>query len=185
LIILKLLVEKVELHHDTKTIEATVYWKTSFRQQLIIQRARAAFNQGNIWTHEEDKLLGTLWSNTPFNTILEALPKRTLLAIRNHARHLGLKRQRKANSARARRRWTEQEETQVQSLLNIGTPFSEIAFKLNRSQEAIMQRATSKEWHGLSQAMRKKKPVVWRTIDHNRKSLQEEPSRILSPSKTG
>jgi hypothetical protein len=87
-------------------------------------------------------------------------------------------------AARARRRWTEQEETQVQSLLNVGTPFSEIAFKLNRSQEAIMQRATSKEWHGPSQAMRKKKPVVWRTTDHNRKSFQEEPSLTLSPSQT-
>jgi hypothetical protein len=178
--LLKLLIEKVELHHDARTIEATIYWKTGFRQQIIIQRVMATFNQGNIWTDEEDKLLETLWQNASLKTVLGAIPKRTLSAIRNHARHLGLKRQRKTNSARIRRRWTKQEETQAQSLLNIGTPFSEIASKLNRTQAAIMQRAAVMKWH--SQAARKTKPVVWRTIDQDRKGLQEEPSQILSPS---
>jgi len=116
--------------------------------------------------------------------VLEALPDRTLSAIRNHARHLGLKRQRNKNSAEIKRRWTKQEEAQAQELYKGGTRFSEIATKLNRTQVAIMQRAIVKKWYNPSQAMRKKKPVVWKTVDQDFKGFQEEPSHILSPSQT-
>jgi hypothetical protein len=178
--LLKLIIEKVELRHDAKTVEATVFWKTGFCQRVLIQRARATFNQGSVWTDKENKLLETLWREASLKAVLEALPERTLSAIRNHARRLDLKLQRKTISARIRRRWTRQEEAQAQELYQLGIPFSEIATKLNRTHNAIMQRATAKKWH--SQAARKTKPVVWRTIDHDRKGIQEEPSQILSPS---
>jgi hypothetical protein len=56
--LLKLIIEKVELRHDAKTIKATVYWKTGFCQRVIIQRARATYNQvGSMWTDKENKLL--------------------------------------------------------------------------------------------------------------------------------
>jgi hypothetical protein len=182
--LLKLIIEKIELCHDAKTIKATVYWKTCFCHRLIIQRARAAYNQGIVWTGKENKLLETLWREASLKVVLEALPERTLSAIRNHARHLGLKRQRKTNSTSTRRRWTRQEEDQTEELYMRGTPFSEIATKLNRTHNAIVQRATSKKWHVPSQAMRKKKPVVWKTVDQDFKAFQEAPSQILSPSQT-
>ena len=180
--LLKLIIEKVELRHDTKTIEATVYWKTGLCQRVIIQRARVKNDQGSVWTEEENNLLETLWRNTSFKAVLEAFPERTLSAIRNHARRLGLKRQRKTNSARIRRRWARQEEAKAEELYKEGAPFSKIATKLNRTQVAIMQRATAKKWHVPSQAMRRKKPVVWKTVDQDFKGFQEEPSQILSPS---
>lgn len=140
------------------------------------------YTGNSIWTDEEDKLLERLWQNASLETVLEAFPKRTLSAIRNHARRLGLKRQRMTNQARIRRRWTEQDETQAQSLLNMGTPLSEIASKLNRTPDAIMQRAAAMNWHSTLRATKKIKPVVWRTIDQDDKGLQEERSQILSPS---
>ncbi len=63
-----------------------------------------------------------------------------------------------------------------------GAPFSLIALNLNRSQDAIVQRATARKWFVLTQTIKKKKPVVWRSIDQNFKGLQEESSQILSPS---
>jgi len=136
--LLKLLIEKVELRHDAKTIEATVYWKTGFCQRVIIQRARTTDNHGSVWTAEQNTLLETLWRNAPLTAVQEALPERTLSAIRSHARRLGLKRQRKTNSARLCRRWTRQEEKQAKALYESGTPFSEVAMKLNRTQAAIV-----------------------------------------------
>jgi hypothetical protein len=64
----------------------------------------------------------------------------------------------------------------------MGTPFSEIASKLKRTQAAIIQRTAVMKWYSISRAKRNTKPVVWRTIDQNLKGLQEEPSQILSPS---
>jgi IS30 family transposase len=74
------------------------------------------------------------------------------------------------------------EEEQAEELYKAGIPFSEIATKLNRTHEAIIQRAISKKWYVPSQAMRKKKPVVWKTVDQDFKVFQEAPSQILSPS---
>jgi len=182
--LLKLIIEKVELCHDAKTIKAAVYWKTGFCQRVIIQRARAAYNQESVWTDKENNLLETLWREASLKAVLEALPENTLSAIRNHARHIGLKRQKKTNSARIRRRWTRQEEEQAEELYKGGTPFSEIAAKLNRTHEAIMQRAISKKWYAPSQYRRKKKPVIWKTVDQDFRVFQEEPSRILPPSQT-
>ena len=184
ILLLKLIIEKVELRHDAKTIEATVSWKTGFCQRVIIQRARATDNQGSVWTEEENKLLETLWREGFLKAVLEALPERTLSAIRNHARSLGLKRQRKTNSARIRHRWTRQEEAQAKRLYEKGTSFSEIAIKLNRTQAAVMQRAKTGKWNRPAWAKRKKKPVVWRITDQDFKVFQEESSHILSPSQT-
>jgi len=180
----KLIIEKVELRHDAKTIKATVYWKTGFCQEVVIQRAREAFDPASVWTEDENRILKELWRDAPIEAVLEALPKRTLSAIRNHARCLGLKRQRKTNSASIWRRWTEAEETQAQALINSGTLFSEIAIKLNRTQSSIIQRAAAKKWHGPSRECKKKKPVVWKVVNQDFRGLQEEPSQILSPSQT-
>jgi len=169
--LLKLIVEKVELRHDAKTIEATVYWKTGFCQRIVIQRARAAFDSDSVWTEDENRILKELWRDAPIEAVLEALPKRTLSAIRNHARCLGLKHQRKTNSASIWRRWTEAEETQAQALIHSGALFSGIALKLNRTQSSIIQRAAVKKWHGPSWEGKKKKPIVWKSEVQNFKSL--------------
>jgi peptidyl-tRNA hydrolase len=178
----KLIIEKVELRHDTKTIYATLYWKTGFCQRVIIQRAKATSMQGSLWTEQENKLLEKVWREGSLKAVMEALSERTLLAIRNRARRLGLKRQRKTNSARTRRRWTEAEEAQAQELCEAGTPLAEISITLNRTQAAVIQRATAKKWHVPSQAVRKKRPVIWRMADQDFKVLEEAPSQILSPS---
>jgi hypothetical protein len=182
--LLKLIIEKVELRHDAKTIEATVCWKTGFRQRVIIQRARAIFSQSSNWTDDENRLLEKLWRNTPIAAVQEALPGRTLSAIRNHTRRLGLKRQRNTNSATLRRRWTRQEEKQARELYESGAPCSEVAIKLNRTQAAIVQRAASEKWHRPSGGKKEKKPIVWRTAVQDFKGLQEESSPILTLFRT-
>jgi hypothetical protein len=180
--LLKLIIDKVELRHDAETIDATIYWKTGFYQRVIIQRARATNNQGSNWTEEENRLLETLWTDASIIAVQEALPGRTVSAIGNHARRLGLKRQRKANSPKIRRRWTRQEEIQAKKLYEGGVPISEIAVKLNRTQAAIMQRSVARKWSRPSGARRKKKPVEWKTANQGFKGFQEAPSRNLSPS---
>jgi hypothetical protein len=174
--LLKLLIEKVDLHHDAKTIEATVFWKTGFRQQIIIQRARAAFSQDSIWTDEENKLLKTLWPKASLETVLEVLPKRTLLAVKNHARCLGLNRRIKPDSATIRRRWTKQEEMQACALYEEGTPVPEIALKLNFTTASIVQHAKVGRWNRPPWAKQRKKPVVWKVVEQNFKSSQSESS---------
>jgi hypothetical protein len=179
--LLKLLIEKVELCHDTKTIDATVFWKTGFYQRIIIQRAGTTNNQESAWTEEENSLLEKLWQDAPLETIQEALPKRTLSAIRNNARRLGLKRGRQVNRDRMHLRWMEPEEKQARELYEGGTPFSLIALKLGRSPEAIIQRAIAKKWYTPKKNI-KIKPVAWKLVDQNFKGLQEESCQILSPS---
>jgi len=76
--LLKLLIEKVGLRHDVKTIEATVYWKTGFCQRVIIQRARATDHHGSVWTLEQHTLPETLWRNAHLTAVQEALPERTI-----------------------------------------------------------------------------------------------------------
>jgi hypothetical protein len=175
--LLKLLIEKVELQHDVKTIEATVYWKTGFREQVNIQRVKAAFNQDSIWSDQEDRLLETLWPNASIDTVLKALPGRTLSALRNHAQYLGLKRMKKSGSSTMQHRWTKHEETQAHELYEGGTPVPEIALKLNLNQAAIEQHAKAGKWNRPSWFKQRKKPVIWKVVDQNFKGFQEESSR--------
>jgi hypothetical protein len=175
--LLKLIIAKVELRHDVKTIEAIIYWKTGFRQQVIIQRAKAAFNQDSIWSDEENRLLKTLWLDASIETVLKDFPKRTWSAVRNHAQYLGLKRVKKPESSTIRHRWTKQEETQARGLYEEGTPVPEIALKLNINQAAIEQHAKVGKWNRPSWFKQRKKPVIWKVVDQNIKGFQEESSR--------
>ncbi len=143
--LLGLIIEKVHLQHDTKTIDATVYWKTGFYQRVVIQRAGAPFDKSNGWTNEENKLPEKRWPNAPLTAVGEVFPGRTLSAIRNHTRRLGLKRRRKTSSPGIRRPWTSREDTQAREFYRKGASVSEIAIKLNRTQDAVIQRAASKK----------------------------------------
>jgi hypothetical protein len=180
--LLKLIIAKVEIRHDANAIEATVYWKTGFHQQVIIQRAKAVFNQDSIWSDEEDKLLETLWPDASTETLLKSFPKRTWSAVRNHAQHLGLKRMKKPESSMMRHHWTKQEETQARALYEKGTPVSEIALKLH--QAAIEQHAKAGKWNRPSWFKQRKKPVIWKIAEQNFKGFQEESSQYFSPSQT-
>jgi hypothetical protein len=157
--------------------DATLYWKTGFHQRVVIQRAMAAIVRSGSWTDEENKLLEMLWLNSTLAAVQEALPQRTLSAIRNHARRLSLKRQRKTNSTGTPRRWTSQEEARACELYRKGTSVSEMAIKLDRTQSAVMQRVAVMKCHDPSWAGRRKKPVVWQNMDLDFRGFQEESSR--------
>jgi hypothetical protein len=180
--LLKLIIEKTELRHDAKTIEATVFWKTGFRQQIVIQRARAAFSEDNLWTDKEDKILETLWPNSSLEAVLEALPKRTLSAVKNHARCLGLKRRRKPDSATIQHRWTKLEQSQTRKLYEGGASVPEIALKLNLTPASIVQHAKAGKWNRPPWAKQRKKPVIWKVMEQNFKGFQSEPSQKHFPS---
>jgi hypothetical protein len=87
---LKLLIDHVELRHDTHTINARIIWKTGFIQTIAIERAMATSNRYNRWTEKENNLLKALWSESTKEVLQKALPNRNGHSITNHANRLGI-----------------------------------------------------------------------------------------------
>src|SRR4030043_1378939 len=73
---LKLIIEAVELKTIDYDIEATIIWKTGFRQKIIIYRPRSNSKMEKRWTEEEDGLLKMLYPSASVDTIMAALPSR-------------------------------------------------------------------------------------------------------------
>jgi hypothetical protein len=176
--LMKLLIDRVELRHGGKSIEATIFWKTGFNQCITIQRARATDNRGSNWTDEEENLLKVLWRNASQEVLQGALPNRTWSAILNHAQYLRLKREKTPGYAKLRCRWTAEEESQARALYEAGTPLPEMVTRLHRSRSSILQRAMGGGWHRPAWAKWRKEPVMWKA-DQNLKVFKEESSPVV------
>jgi len=120
--LLKLLIERVELRHEGRRIEATILWKAGFEQRVVIQRPKGGGSRDNRWTDEENRQLKTLWSSATKDELQAALPGRSWQAITNHATRLELRRERHSALRLFQRRWTLAEESRARSLYEAGVP---------------------------------------------------------------
>jgi len=140
--LLRLFIERVELCHSRELIEATIVWRAGERQTILIQRPKARYARERRWKEDEDKLLKMLWPSSRPEAILAALPGRSWEAVGQRALRLGIKRQRTPYLLGASRHWTDQEKAKLKELYENGTPISDIAAELGRSQKATVSKAS-------------------------------------------
>lgn len=144
--LLRLLIDRVDIHHEGKILEATVHWKTGQIELIIIPRARAKRNPELAWTEEERNLVHRMWSDTPQQEIVSALPGRTWKAIAHEAERQGLRRAPAPPRKTRRIRWQFEEEREAKRQYESGTPILDIAVKHERSCGAVLQRAWAGSW---------------------------------------
>jgi hypothetical protein len=145
--LLKLIIDRMELYHNKERIEATIIWKVGFKQGVTIHRPLARGRRDAYWTAEEDRLLRMLYPCSPANVILAALPKRSWKAITERAFRLHLSRQRTQDHSALRvdrRPWTPEEDERLKLLYEAGEPLSQLSMALNRTVDAVQNRATAK-----------------------------------------
>lgn len=88
------LINRVELKENNK-IEAAIYWKAGFRQQVMIPRWVCKGRKEKLWTEEEDNLITKLFPSAPRELILHSLSIRSWKAITLRAMRLQIKRNRR------------------------------------------------------------------------------------------
>jgi hypothetical protein len=103
-------------------------------------------NFDSRWNQQEIDILKILWPSSSQDAILAAFPGRTWKAIAHQAYYQGWYRVPGSSKHTPRRSWEEDEDTIARQLYEAGTPISEIATKMNRSETAIIQRAWEKGW---------------------------------------
>lgn len=160
--LLTLLIERVEIRHDSTQINATIVWKTGFRQEITIQRSQAHCTQENRWSTEETKLLRMLWPSASWDTILAALPGRKKSAIYLRAARLRLSRQGMKKLPGKSVLWTEDEIDRLNDdYLSKGLSISEIADGLGRTEHAVERKITALKLKRPKELRRYKKQPVW------------------------
>jgi hypothetical protein len=166
--LLKLIIDRVELYHNKERIEATIIWKVGLKQRITIHRPPARGRRDDYWTLEEDGLLRMLYSASPVTVILAALPKRSWKAITERAFRLHVSRKRTPDHSASRvdrRPWTLEEDERLKLLYEAGEPLSQLSKALNRTVDAIQNRAAAKCLTRLSSNKRQNPTLTWETHD--------------------
>jgi DNA invertase Pin-like site-specific DNA recombinase len=167
--LLKLIVESVELR-GSQDIEATIIWKMGFRQKVIIHRPASNSKLERRWTAEEDGLLKMMFPSSTADIVMAALANRTWKAIRLRAWRLGLKR--KKNLTNQMRRWTAEENAQLEQHCQDGLSYEEISDRMNMPVDSVARRVRNTH---LNTFRPTRKPIKWESF--NLTSSQESPSR--------
>lgn len=173
--LLEALVERVLVHQEDRTVEATIVWRGGHREQLRIHLPPARHTKEGQWTEEEDRLVRLLWPGSSRGAVLAALPERTWKAITDYARRQGLRRQRMREAPVSPfRQWTSEEEKTLQALYEAGAAVEAIAQTLGRSIHAVEVRASHLK---LERPKPKQTQVYWQ-VPHNRDVSDAEPTGI-------
>jgi hypothetical protein len=169
--LLKLIIESVELRGN-QDVEATIIWKTGFRQKVIIHRPPSTRKLEKRWKEEEDELLRMMYPSSSADALMAAIPNRTWKGISARAERLNLRRA--TCSTACLRNWTKDEDEHLVRLCKSGAKYEEIARELGRSLSSVKTRACEK---GLVTCRPKgtcKSQVNWETQDLL--SFQESPT---------
>jgi hypothetical protein len=170
--LLKLIIEKVELHHDGERIDATIVWKTGLRQRILIHRPAATSGREKRWSAEENNVLKMLYPSAAIGILLSAFPRRSYSAISSRASRLRLQRHRQYHPPPKWRPWTNQEDAVLKASYQAGDHLSDIARQLSRTVDAIETRATAKRLSRPSSAKWKRAEATWELHDlHHRQKV--------------
>jgi hypothetical protein len=164
--LLKLLIDRVELQ-GAKNINATIYWKTGFKQTLTIQRSQRNPKDKEPWTQEEENRLTRLYESATPSDIKKAIPVRTWKSITKKAWRMKLKRMTERKLAQERRIWTNEDDKRLESLYLTNISVEDIAIELNRSVTSIRGRASVKKiprskevrWHKSELSLKVDNPI--------------------------
>jgi hypothetical protein len=143
--LLKLIIESVELR-GSQDIEATIIWKMGYRQKVTIHRPLSNSTLERRWTEEEDRLLRMLFPSAPTDIIMATLNDRTQKAIRLRAWRLGLTREK--NKLNHGKKWTAEEDSQLEQYCRDGLPYKEVSDKLDRPADSIATRVRNRHLDG-------------------------------------
>ncbi len=168
--ILYLFIDRIELHHERKLIEATIVWKSGERQVILIDRPRAHFATELRWRPEEDNLVKLLWPSTRREAVLAAFPGRSWKAIMGRAARLGVHRVRETYRLGASKHWTEREKSELKRLYEAGVPISEISAQLGRGQVAVVSKASLLK-------LRRPREAKWKRLEPTWRQVIETPNR--------
>jgi len=135
--LLRLLVDRVELRHESCKIRAVVVWKTGFQQVINITRPLANYAREKRWTPEDENLLKMLWPSASRETIEAAFPGRTWVAINQRAERLKVRREWIRTASSVGRGWSREEKERLKELYVTEATIEEIARKLGRSPRTI------------------------------------------------
>jgi len=130
----------VEIRGDIE-IEATIFWKAGFQQQIIIHRRGTRKNIDKPWTEAEIDALKMLYPSSSIYAIMKAIPGRSWHGIANKAQRLHLQRDKKRRPAPTYRLWTTNEDSKLKTEYENGTPVVVIASDLGRSVNGVQVRA--------------------------------------------
>ena len=139
--LLKLIIEKVELR-GSQDIEATIVWKTGFRQKVFIHRHQSNSKLERRWSEEEDGLLRMMYSSSSPDVLMAAITNRSWKAITIRARRLNLHRVKSRTNLW--RKWTQEDDEQLSQFYRDGEQCEEIARKLGRSETSVATRARNR-----------------------------------------
>ena len=163
--LLNLLIERVELHHDRETVEATIIWKAGLQQAVIIDRPPAKGSRDKRWNLEEDKLLTMLWPSSSREAVQAALPNRSWKSICCHAHYLKLRRERGHPQPSPQRRWKPEEEARAKAMYEAEVSLADMVTELGRNRTAILNKACKLGWRRPESAKWQKAQVTWVTDD--------------------
>jgi hypothetical protein len=135
-----LLIDHVEIVHYPQQIQATVNWKTGFKQRIDIERPVGNSRKDRWWTKEQDSLLRLLWPTSTREVLLAALPDRGWRGIQSRAAKLDLKRQVRHYPSQWKA-WTVEDDAMLAELYVKETSTEAVASELGRSVQAVAGRA--------------------------------------------
>lgn len=138
-------------------------------------RPSAHFTKEKRWQPEEDRLLTMLWPSSSREAVIAAFPARSWGSISERASRLKLKRQWKRTAANNPRIWTPEEEACIREMYANGAKTYEIARKLERTERAMLGRASLLGIHRPKGFYPRKAEAVWSPKNVN--IIQESTSR--------
>ena len=171
--LLSLLVDRVELRHDVAHVDATIVWKTGFRQGVTITRPSAHFTKEKRWQGQEDDLMRMLWPSASWDALIAAFPGSTPAAINQRASRLRLTRRYQRKYPVIGRPWTDEDKEQLRELYGKGVRVEEIADKLDRTGQSVKGMVSMLRIRRPADCPRRLRPE-WKT--RNIKVMQETAS---------
>ena len=162
---LSLVLDRVIVYPDRKTIKAELFWQVGLEQEILIHRPFV--DPQKRWMQEEEDILRAHYADMPRNKLIELLPGRSWDAISYRARtHLGLSRRGMMGTrgwekkGKAGKRWSSEEDEIVRRHYAGEISKEEVLELLGRSYTAIRIRACKLR-------IKKKKTIQWELINNN------------------
>lgn len=160
--LLRILLHRVYVDVDHRTVKAYVVWRTGIVQELLIYKPFV--DDREEWTDEEKELLKKHYPDAPREEIEEMLG-RDWYGIRKMAEVLGVKRSDEAISSALSNnfhgRYTEEEDQVIHDYFACRLTKWQMLEKLDRSWDSIYSRATKHLGYSFRE---RKKMVVWRLV---------------------
>lgn len=171
---LNLVLERVVIYPDKRTIRAEITWRTGLVQEILIRRR--VYKRG--WTEAEESLLREHFESSPIPELLEMFPGRTWMAIYQYGRNeLGMSRSHMRGGAgrqkKEMRRWTEEEDAILREYYDGNITWAELTSRIDRPPKAFRSRA-----HNLG--LGRKPKVQWEWL--NKGMIEKEQDSSVPPT---